>query len=260
MRDSWRKFHRAWEIFRELEEEVTGFLAKEPVSINIVERSPGEVTVKLVKHLDVPEHFPLVIGELIHNARSALDAATFEVVQRRINREIPFNELTKIQFQIETSWERFSRKVDWHANYLSHVELIALSIQQPFEYAKWIDEELKSDAMKRAPLWRLKEISNLDKHRNIKLLNLEPSMFMILTDPETSLGVSNFTKPPWLSGQTIFSFKYSNPTMQFPPVNPEFAICFPEDALPMNVRPVTLVLVEILNAVELTLREFDPIP
>jgi hypothetical protein len=257
MKDSWRKFNRAWEIFRKLEREITTFLATEPVCIRVVETTPGEVAVKLDKHFAVPEHLPLVIGELIHNARSSLDAATFEVVQKRNMREMSFNELVKIQFQIETSWERFSQKTEWHANYLSQEELIALSKQQPFEYVKWIDQESKTEAMMRAPLARLKEISNLDKHRNIKLLNLEPSMFMILTDPNTSLGASKFTRPPWLSGETIFSFQYSNSTMQTPPVNPEFTVCFPEDAIPMNVRPVTLVLIEILNAVELTLIEFD---
>lgn len=257
MKDSWRKYQRAWDIFKQLELEISEFLAKEPVKIHVVESVPGKVEVKLERNQDIPIHFPLVIGELIHNARSSLDAATFQLVQNRHQGEMSFYEMGNIQYQIEDSWKKFSHKSRWHANQLDLVELVGISSQQPFEFTKWLHQENQAEALKRAPLARLKAISNLDKHRNIKLLNLEPSMFMILSGRDTKLGPSRFSQPPWENEDVIFTFTYTNPNMEAPTVKPEFSICFPEDAMPLNVRPVTLTLVEILNAVDLTLREFD---
>lgn len=257
MNDSWIKFQRAWQLFKILESEINAFMAIEPVRIQLLEELPGRVTVKLERLVEIPRHFPLLIGELIHNARSSLDAATFQLVQKKFPGEMPLYEMRKIKYSIEDSWKAFSGKSKWHANQLNLLELVSISSQQPFEFVKWIDNENIAEAIKWSPLARLREISNLDKHRNIKLLNIEPSMFMIVNGPETNLGQSSFSQLPWKNGDIIFTFTYDNQKMKAPEVKAEFSICFPEDARPLNVRPLTQTLIGILNAVEFTLRDFD---
>jgi hypothetical protein len=149
------KLKRAHEHLQALDGECRGFLYSEPYYVTAkFEPEAGCFVVRLRIREDVPIRFSLIVGDLIHNLRSALDQAAWLVACRSTPVEQLWRPDTarKIAFPLAPSRERF----EGH----SIMPFIALD-------ARAILEPLQPYHLEDTPqaLGRLNELWNIDKHR-----------------------------------------------------------------------------------------------
>jgi hypothetical protein len=100
------------------------------------------------------------IGEIIHNFRSALDHIVWELAGR------PSIPGTKTQFPVFHSQDGFDAR--GRKNFLKQVDSSAVKLiesEQPFFTRK----DGTAEGADASPLWHLKELSDIDKHRTIHL-------------------------------------------------------------------------------------------
>lgn len=119
----------------------------------------------LIKAIRVREtdHWALLLGDYLHNLRSALDHMVWQLVLANGERPTRSNEFP---IAVDPVW--FDRKAK---RYLSGVHDDAVAVirrLQPFGVSDEGKPELD-------PLWLLNELENVDKHRLVHVLSLAPS-------------------------------------------------------------------------------------
>lgn len=77
----WEKFRRAEQHIDELERRIVEFHATDPYSI-VAEDKPetGQRVVRVAKTTPLPADLPLILGDAVHNARSAFDHFAYQAI------------------------------------------------------------------------------------------------------------------------------------------------------------------------------------
>lgn len=150
----WLKVERSYHQLDALRTEMDRFLESHPYG---VAGDFNTETRRLVAYLTIREPCPgvwgVLIGEMVHNLRSALDHLVWQLVIQ--NGETP---VLANQFPICSDAGMFQRALDRQR--LVHVSQLACDLiqsLQPYSTGEGIN----------SPLWQLHEISNFDKHRTL---------------------------------------------------------------------------------------------
>jgi hypothetical protein len=174
--ESWIKLDRANEHLASLQAEVTtsfaGELPGETVMLDTqFDAKMSQYVVRIERLPEAPFlRWGVVLGDFIHNVRSALDYLAWRLVEigdqraSRLKRWRPEN----VYFPIYDSRERF-RENCWRLPGLTLRQWAILEREQP--YKRYFDTSL-------SPLSRLRDLSNKDKHQlvtPIKLASEDPS-------------------------------------------------------------------------------------
>jgi hypothetical protein len=259
MDDAEIKFSRALLLADKLTNEIEIFLSADPATITSKRFENGRVEVYLNVKKDIPVQFSLMLGEILHNARSALDAAMYSfVTNRAVNLGLTIKE-HEIFFKIEDEPRKYSSDKKWHQNTLTLREKRWLADYQPFGFARAVPEKERDEVRKRAPLARLRDLSNADKHRQLKVILVELNMLAIQTEEGDKLSNSMFARPPWRDGELLYSYVHSAKNPSNPRISADFKVALEEDAVPLNVHALTDVLRGIFQHVRLTIDEIKRI-
>jgi hypothetical protein len=274
--ESWQlKISRAREHVRALESEIASYMAGNPLEI-VSEQHPGRLELKVVVRQPVPARWSTIVGDVLHNARSALDAALLSIVieeQTRRGRLLSPEEQRFLQFPIMRTPTKFTdactkgRKNLTLQDLLSPQGLDALRSVQPFwfweqvaadEGRTFTDVEAEEGSAREELPW-LQELSNIDKHRHVHLLPMLPST--VAHPPLEGVTWQFNPHPPTSAGGTVGWFLH--PERDLPPgfvgeVHSTLVLPPGDDGKPFHTYPlrVTDDLDNLVGAADTAARKF----
>jgi len=155
------KIYRAAEHIKSLEPELQQYFESNPGKMVREPNTPADEVVFTFKpKAPLPARFGLIIGDCLQNLRSSLDYLVWELVLAAKNQPGKHN-----MFPICDSREFFERAVTKSNRLLGvHPDAIAeIDALQPYHLGQ---------DFKKAILWALDELTNINKHRRILLTNL----------------------------------------------------------------------------------------
>jgi hypothetical protein len=209
----WAKADRAHHHLRSLDRLVAEFRASEPYTV--VPRptdTPRRTEYRLYIHKPVPPEVSTTIGDILHNLRSALDSLAHEIAILGLDRPLTPKEERACVFPVRETPERFEQFFDKTSNHESDrirstlygdTARAAFRSVQPFR----IQEEAillgvqVTDTYEQeyrwSELYRLTQLSNLDKHRRLTLMAWWPDLFYWMSNGPTTRR--------WLGGDGTFT-------------------------------------------------------
>lgn len=209
----WAKADRAHNHLRSLDRLVAEFRASEPYTV--VPRPtdiPGRTQYRLHIHKPVPVEISTTIGDILHNLRSALDSLAYEIALRGLNRPMTPREERACVFPVTETPERFDLFFD-EASQNERTRMrsalygdrarAALRSVQPFrihEEAILLGVEVTDtyeEEYRWSELYRLTQLSNLDKHRRLTLMAWWPDLVYWMSNGPS--------KRRWLGGDGTFA-------------------------------------------------------
>ena len=152
------KTRRAKEHFDALQAELDKWL-KHPQKYAVAENTDFDHGVHIVRVEIgfVPETIPVLVGDFVHNLRSALDNLAWELAHLTPKRTFTEAEQRRIQFPIFGSAD---------STYLSRRSLFPSAVADIFDS---LQPYKRGDAFRDDPLWQLNELWTLDKHRSVPM-------------------------------------------------------------------------------------------
>jgi hypothetical protein len=188
------KLDRAREHLDDLRREVDEFLATEPYGVAAEDEPEVHQRVyRVARYTDPPTHLALIIGDVVHNARCALDHFAQVAAAQGAGRPLTDKESRRIQFPLEPTPGRFKRQVK--DGRLLHVDpsLVGwIEALQPYEQGLplrgWIH-----------PLGILRHLSNIDKHRRLHVLG----MVVTIDGLDAFVSIPGLTLTPMLGPETL---------------------------------------------------------
>jgi hypothetical protein len=141
-----------------------------------------EVQYRLHYEVEIPKVVPLIVGDILHNLRSALDSLVLGLIERDLNRKLSADEEKACQFPIFTEPKKFDEFFDHKLrNALTSSDLRdAMRSVQPFYHDEWavkqgyIGAARYADNAEYDSLCTLNKMSNIDKHRRVAVTLLWP--------------------------------------------------------------------------------------
>jgi len=127
------------------------------------ERDQGAVVYRLGRVIQIDEAWSLIVGDAVHNLRSALDHLMWQLAKRHLGRVPTEKEAKSIQFPVIYRVKDFSS--DRFLRYVNPDDVARLKPYQPYKRLK------KGELY---PLPKLVRLSNIDKHRQLHLLVTRP--------------------------------------------------------------------------------------
>jgi hypothetical protein len=241
--EAWRiKLQRAAEHAATLEAEVAAYLAEEPADVQV---EPGdsdfEYLCRLIVRHEPPPSWSAVIGDVLHNVRSALDSITYSILIGRAASAVSDESKRRIGFPITASSEKFNSS-RWDQGLADGSTKRMVRAYQPFADIGDLNfgQEDAEQVIQRHPLTQLRDLSNFDKHRSLHPIVVALDM-MWLGLPEGAKSEWKAVEGwPWQSGSVIAKINVSGITspdeLEF---GHEFAVALAEDAGPLQAAPVT---------------------
>jgi hypothetical protein len=183
MADSdWKpKLRRARHHERALEAAVHHYSELDP--FELVSRYEGnDLVVRVHIRHEIPEELSLIVGDLLHNARSALDllitSAAWDFASESGTELTPVDE-RKLFFPVtrtESDFDNAAKKIE---PYLSEETMTRIRIVQPWSLTAarlaQEDDDVTADEVQLFTwldlVWRLQLLDNLDKHRQVVALD-----------------------------------------------------------------------------------------
>ena len=155
-----RKVFRVKRHFEELQEELGEYFRTNPgTMVQEPDSPPDNPTFSFQARDPVPARFGLIIGDYLQNLRSSLDYLVWDLVLAAGN-----NPDRKIMFPICTTPDNFEREL--RKKRLEGVDAKAITViegLQPYQ---------AGDDPKTNFLWKLDELTNINKHRRVLLTML----------------------------------------------------------------------------------------
>lgn len=159
LRDAGAKFDRAIEHLGTLREAERAFLASDPKPYYLAvefESEEGCYVARMhIRHMP-PLRFAAILGDVVHNLRSALDIAAWQIACKKSRRKAGRHS-RQIYFPLTKTPEAFCEH-----RIRPFVSEDAFAVFERFQPYKG------PDALERHPLWWLREISNEDKHQALQ--------------------------------------------------------------------------------------------
>ena len=155
---------------------------------------PDEVRYRLHHKIEIPRDVPLIVGDILHNLRSALDSLVLGLIEHTERRRLGEDEAKACQFPIYPDPEGFKKFFDHHAlraRLMPDKLRDAMRSVQPFYWDECavergiIDKTRYAENAEYDALCTLNRISNVDKHRRVAAtLLLWPDLAYWGSDPE----------------------------------------------------------------------------
>ena len=129
--------------------------------------------------LPIPVHLSTTIGDALHNLRSALDCAAYEMARRHVGRDLTEDEELACEFPIRDDPDKLDRF---------------------FSGSRSCVRERRQSLT--TPLWLLARLSNIDKHRRLHLTAWWPDIVYWGSD-EPSHCRWRWGAPPYEDGRIL---------------------------------------------------------
>jgi hypothetical protein len=186
-----------------------------------------------------PIHFGLIVGDCLHNLRSALDNLVYELAVKHNGAPLDDEIVLRPMFLIEEKREDFKNR-KWRPKYITPEAQAIIEQMQPYNQT--------NVAIDRKHLRVLNELSNMDKHRVPHVaLGIVPKGVSVIEpsdDYERDLKVFNWR----MIDESMMMFQY--PPAEGTDVVPSFGVGFGPEA-PVGARqwPVDTILRWLLDAI-----------
>jgi len=160
------KLQRAYSQLDALKGEITDFLDGKPYEPALkLERIPGareapcviDFTIRMIVKKPCPPMWSILIGEIIHDIRSALDHLVYQLVIHATDKPPARHDRT--QFPIFLDQSKFQKNGIGMLVGVSKQAAGLIETLQPFSTAEHAN----------SPLWHVNQLSNIDKHRTLHL-------------------------------------------------------------------------------------------
>jgi hypothetical protein len=179
----WAKLDRANTHRETLSKLVDEFEGSKPYTLTPEPgERPNEIAYRLRIRREAPAEISTVVGDVLHNLRSALDSLAYELAVRSKGGALTKEEERQTSFpycQHPSGYDGLMR-----ASLYSHEAQKAMRVAQPFywrEMAEASESELRQrseEDFRWSPIYRLGQLSNIDKHRRLPALGVGwPSLF-----------------------------------------------------------------------------------
>jgi hypothetical protein len=249
------KLARAAEHRESIAPEIATWSASEPLTLTKAENrgrmnEPIRCSYTVTAIESPPERWALVAGDAIQNARAALDHAIWAMVVKRRGDAFALANRNALGFPIHDKSTAFSdtKLASW--GFDARV-IDAIRDAQPFA---------RQTHPRTDPLWFLRELSNVDKHRMLHVIVVIGEDALVHTQPALpGFAITFDTSGPLDKGAVALSFTAPRPAgIQSVAVKVEYraGICFaatPETgAAPIDVtlREIQLRASEIIDSLE----------
>ncbi len=113
---------------------------------------------RITEVTQLPADWSLMIGDVVHNLRSALDALTYSLAVKNLGREPTEAEAKQIQFAIVDQLKDWPGECGRRLKHLSPNAQAIIQSLQPYHRAEPAQQHVLSG---------LRDLSNVDKHRHI---------------------------------------------------------------------------------------------
>jgi hypothetical protein len=244
------KLARAEEHLAALSGEVADYLDQEPARIT-VDRQGEVYELRLRVDVPPPVRWSAVLGDVLHNVRSALDSLVFALLVTSGTSVTPKQEHS-IAFPIALTDDKY-KGLRWHRGLASEDVRRAFRGVQPFaqvEGLQGLSSGQVAASIAHHPLIVLQRLSNADKHRTLHpTLCALDVMYVALPN-----GVTSQWQPgdvwPWLDGSTVAKVTFSEPLREPPEFGWKFAVALAEDAEPLRAPPMVDQMRSLLGEVE----------
>lgn len=203
---AWRVKLRQAEAHVELfAKEATDYLKSSRAGFEyVIDDEAGTIDVVLRAECDPPVRLGAIVGDVLHNLRSALDAIAWEVCQRT-GVELTVKQERQIYFPITwqaAKWEEATRPLIG----VSPEHLEAFKYLQPWyfdEQGRQLGVEIPLEYAKNEPLWQLHELAKVDRHRTLHPLLTQAGDTWLGTPEGVETALTGVDPPPWTPGKTI---------------------------------------------------------
>jgi hypothetical protein len=208
----WAKTQRARYHIDNLADEIRAFMQSKPYEI-LINRGDGETIYRLQMHRPIPVSLSTIIGDALHNLRSALDCAAFDLarwhVQREGQRDLTEPEERACQFPIcetQAAFDKFFSGT--RATLYGPREREAMRGVQPARVHDYLAERgqpthyPREEEVDHDPLYLLNKLSNIDKHRRLHLAFWWPWMASWGSDAP-SRRQWRWGRPPFVDGAIL---------------------------------------------------------
>lgn len=206
MADSaWKsKVRRARRHERDLEAALRQYSQLNPFEL-ISKLEGNDLVVRVQIRHEIPEELSLIVGDLLHNARSALDllvtSAAWDFASESGSQLTPADE-RKLFFPVtrtESDFDKAAKKIE---PYLSEETITRIRIVQPWSLTAarlaQEDDDVNPDEVDLFtwlnPVWRLHLLDNLDKHREVLALDFHSGTITLDDDTFDPLDFDNEPK------------------------------------------------------------------
>lgn len=182
--------------------EVTAFGMEDPyVGAFEFEVDTGEWVARIMVATPLPAHWSLLIGDIVHNLRSALDNLAFALVSANVP---TLSRPDRVQFPIFESEVEFVRK---RARYIGGMDPAAQAVIERLQPYHRLDRKYRS------LLAVLHDLSNVDKHRHILVTGAVGTLKNITIDGYAPLDPPEVTrkKTPVVHGAEVARIKIWGP-------------------------------------------------
>lgn len=179
------KLGRAKEHFHQFVAELDEFYRSEPWTFS-TSFEGNDLVLRLDAHAPIPDRLALLVGDLIHNARSALDCAIAEIADRGLGSfgrpPETEEEERSLSFPVTPQESGFTKALKKLRPFLPEKTLRIIEILQPWREAEIFAEHNGSqDDPNILAGWRalsyvrrLHTLSNIDKHRRLTMSLYRP--------------------------------------------------------------------------------------
>ena len=183
----WAKFNHAGRHLARLRQVSDDYRAKRPFYVEAEPTDrPDVVQYRLHHEIAIPKDMPLIVGDILHNLRSALDSLVLGLIEHAEGRRLDEEEQRACQFPIypdPMGFEGFFNQSTFkalRAHLMPEKLRVAMRMVQPFfwdEYAVeqgWVGTVRFAENAEYNPLCTLNKMSNIDKHRRVAVTLLFP--------------------------------------------------------------------------------------
>ena len=242
--DPWiLKLARAQSHIEDLEARVRTFLDSEPCDLQHVAVAGG-LGLRLRVKTPPPPELAAIVGDAVHNLRSALDTSFVGCVEKAVGRDLTEAEARALALptsasptEFEQRAERLAARRDIDALVAARARTLALNVQsfaEPSGY--WADRhgtapggevEARTQQELGVALRRLARLSNTDKHRGVHFAWWGLDHLFAFTDGRDAAW--RVAPGPWEDGDTVVILEPAEPDEAFAPLlQGKISITLPE--------------------------------
>ena len=210
----WAKHAHAKTHIASLRTACDEYRERRPIEVRPETDRPGDTAYRFHQTEPIPLGISLIVGDVLHNLRSALDSLVLGLVSRDLDRGLQDREEHACQFPIAGTpdeFDAFWTKWPPRAQLVGDRVRAALRETQPFyglEQAKSLDVEnaLKltyEENFRFNALTTVSRLSNIDKHRRVTVAAWWPSITYWFGDPRPDEHEWHPNPPPYAHGQIV---------------------------------------------------------
>lgn len=274
------KLRRAREHLQTLHNEITRARRLDNHTITVEDDVQAcEYVFRVHNVRDADPNWSYLIGDCVHNLRSALDHLVYQLSIRKLGRDLTEEEGRRVGFPIEEKPARFPRPDEGRLEHVRIGEYTRIAELQPYnawDYSIWgvgagvVNQSPAFAATRRPPyLWNpgnlpmllqyLARLDNVDKHRLVHTAH-RVAAYHDGPDPPIPGHGSSYPIGPLVNGAEVCRWRYDPPRPELPS-DMDMEAYFPLDVAfdsPLIATPAVQVLEKLSAATEIVLEIFRP--